>query len=830
MKINKKSVITTIAISLTLIISMFATVLPSANAHDPAWDIPTITFASVAPSTVGVNQQALIYLWLHVVPPTASGPYGDRWEGLTVTITKPDGTAQTIGPYSSDPLGFATTTYTPTQVGEYEIKANFPGQTLAGENLDPRGFPSPYIGDYFEASTSETVPLVVQEEPIQTYPNQPLPQENWKRPIDGQYRDWWKISGNWLSDPERSWAPPNSYVLYNDLPEKGHILWTKPLTFGGIVGGEFGVNSFHGGNAYEGKWLPPVIIGGRLYYNEHPDDFFQPRGFYPPPYNRSAPKPGVYCVDLRTGEEIWYSDEFRLSFGQILQYDSPNQHGAFGYLWEVKGSTWNCYDAFTAEYIYTIKNVPGGSRYIASDGSVFHYSVDTTNSRLTMWNSSAMPALRGLDATTSQWMWRPYGKTIDGTTGYSLNVTIPTSIVGGANVVLDDRIIGSTGLGGFTTVYGTNEYTLWCISTEKGREGQLLWSRNYNGDGVNTLQFAAASLEEGVFTLWSPQSREHFAFDIETGQSLWGPTDPQPAWDYTVGTLEKIVPGKLLSAGYAGICHAYDITTGELEWTYTVDCPYYLESKWGSNYIIDEMLISDGKVYLFTCEHSPDDPKERGSPIVCLDLETGEELWKMPFYGSHWSENPAIADSILVYFNTYDNQIYAFGKGETAVTVEAPLLGVPYGCSAIIRGTVTDQSPGALGTAAISDDNMDEWMQYIYQQSAMPQATGVDVTIDVIDSNGNYRNIGIATSDMSGFYSLDWMPNIPGKYTVIATFAGSESYWSSYAETAFVVDGEIVEAPPEATPAPQTDTYIAGSTIAILAGIAIAVFLILRKK
>jgi hypothetical protein len=46
----------------------------------------------------------------------------------------------------------------------------------------------------------------------------------------------------------------------------------------------------------------------------------------------------------------------------------------------------------------------------------------------------------------------------------------------------------------------------------------------------------------------------------------------------------------------------------------------------------------------------------------------------------------------------------------------------------------------------------------------------------------------------------------------------------------------FVAEPPEATPAPtptpapMTDTYIAGSTVAILAGLAIAVFLLLRKK
>ncbi len=110
-------------------------------------------------------------------------------------------------------------------------------------------------------------------------------------------------------------------------------------------------------------------------------------------------------------------------------------------------------------------------------------------------------------------------------------------------------------------------------------------------------------------------------------------------------------------------------------------------------------------------------------------------------------------------------------------------------------------------------------------------AKGVDVSLDVVDANGNFRNIGTATSDISGVYSYAWKPDIPGQYTLIATFAGSESYGSSFAQTAFYVE----EAPqptaaPEATPAPMTDTYLAGSTIAIIAAIGIAVFLLLRKK
>ena len=60
------------------------------------------------------------------------------------------------------------------------------------------------------------------------------------------------------------------------------------------------------------------------------------------------------------------------------------------------------------------------------------------------------------------------------------------------------------------------------------------------------------------------------------------------------------------------------------------------------------------------------------------------------------------------------------------------------------------------------------------------QLLGVEVTLDVVDANGNYRNIGTATTDASGMYSYQWKPDIEGKYTVIATFHGTNGYWPSY--------------------------------------------------
>jgi hypothetical protein len=140
------------------------------------------------------------------------------------------------------------------------------------------------------------------------------------------------------------------------------------------------------------------------------------------------------------------------------------------------------------------------------------------------------------------------------------------------------------------------------------------------------------------------------------------------------------------------------------------------------------------------------------------------------------------------------------------------------------------------GLPAISDDYMDPWMAYVYMNQPLPtDAEGVEVWIDVIDANGNYRNIGTTTSDLSGFYHFTWEPDIPGDYTVIATFAGTESYWPSYSETAFTVMEPPAATPgPTPTPASVADMYFLpvsiGMIVAIVIVLVLLVILLLRKR
>ena len=76
----------------------------------------------------------------------------------------------------------------------------------------------------------------------------------------------------------------------------------------------------------------------------------------------------------------------------------------------------------------------------------------------------------------------------------------------------------------------------------------------------------------------------------------------------------------------------------------------------------------------------------------------------------------------------------------------------------------------------------------LHAKATTNRCNGVQVTFSVVDANGNYRDIGTTTSDADGFFSFNWKPDIEGKYTVYASFGGSESYWPSHAVTAFAVD------------------------------------------
>jgi len=399
-------------------------------------------------------------------------------------------------------------------------------------------------------------------------------------------------------------------------------------------------------------------------------------------------------------------------------------------------------------------------------------------------------------------MWRPtLNKTFDGNNGYSLNVSIPA--VSGSILAIREGefIIGGTS--------GTNKPdvplelgNLWCLSLEPGKEGTLLWNRTFTPPydivpstaggmfGMGGVNMGTVDPEDGVFLFSSSITREHWCYSLDTMELLWGPSEPELSMNY-YGMYSNIYEGKLFSSGYSGELVAYNITTGEVLWKYTARQEGY-ESPYG-NYPIAIAAIADGKLYLTSSEHSPTQPLWRGSYLRCVNATDGEEIWKINNWGLGMGPGPegstAIADGYVVSLNAYDNQIYCYGKGPSTTTVTAPDMGIPLGSSVTIKGTVTDQSPGATGTPAISDEDMSEWMEYLYMQQAKPEdAQGVTVKLTAIDPNGNYQDIGEVTADTWGNFGTSWVPPVPGEYIIMAEFEGSASYGSSSDSTYISVD------------------------------------------
>jgi outer membrane protein assembly factor BamB len=577
--IKKTKLIPTILMIVILTISILTIILPVSIAQEYRTK-QTYAYIGAIPNPVGVNQQVLLHIGITDYLVVVS----HGWEDLTVSVTKPDGTTETLGPFRTDSTGGTGAIYTPTMIGTYTFVTNFPEQMYSWTN--PPAFSTNIYGDIlYLASTSEPLELEVQQEPIEHYPWSQLPTEYWTRPIDGQLREWSTISANWLTTPYNHIAPFNE-----DAPETAHILWAKPIAMGGLAGGVTGNHAFECGDAYEGFFSGTVIIGGILYYNE-----FNSRG-------GTNVDQVVVAVDLHTGEEVWRKnwDNRRLSFGQTFYWDSYNYHGVFDYLWVTIGSTWKAYDAFSGRWEYTMEGVPSGSNIYGPKGEIYRYTVNRNAGWMTLWNSSRVVSNAG--------SWRPHGNTYDATNGIEWNVTIPLGLPGGTMATwFQERMIGCDAAGYVSM--GDLPIHTWALDLRPGHEGELLFNSTWNpppGDlsiTWGTRYNGAPSLEEKVYTLYARETRQHYGFSLDTGQQIWGPTPSQDYMDF-IGVSNIIAEGKLFSTRMAGHLVCYDVTDGTVLWTYEATDPYS-EMNWANNWPIRPLIVTDGKIYyvmLFTLQ------------------------------------------------------------------------------------------------------------------------------------------------------------------------------------------------------------------------------------
>ncbi len=955
-----KNKIAAIAIAILFILSLAAStsIVPTTEAHSPPWQIADEAFLALAPNPIGVGQTLNILIWTAQPLANAAITNNVRKENYTLTITAPDGTNTTQNwPVVPNTGGEQFTTYVPTIEGTYTVTFYFKGMVYPTLSQVTSTVPltaaanisiNAYAGDVFLANqVSEN--FTVQQQPLETI-NYPLPTEYWTRPIEGQNTNWYIIASNWLGPQSYQFgsaAQPatgeNVFQPDGSAPNSAHILWTKPMEFGGVAGGSNTAvpgASYYSGSSYQPRFYNSIIMNGILYYKAPFSGWGTTTTVGGVVYG------GAYmAVDLRTGQTVWTKTDpaYNPTWGQLYNEVDPNQSGLIpsGYLWQawtvtpattvaapdiynpagvtMQNVTWIAYDGFTGNWVFNITNVPQNWNQYGPGGGllkeqtvmpaygpsgellryVLNYNTATKTGWLALWNSSAVifnyaapsgpyrPEGRSIDGSvatpsTSAFFYNPYSwnVTIDGNlNGLVINSTAPTGVSLGGPTILGlfpgDIMMGTSS--GLTVSVGPqytpNPFTMWAINlnASRGTVGQILFAKNYtapnlmsgNPDlGSFTQRIGPIDATTRVFTMQVGETFQWLGYSLDTGDLLWGPTNTVFGTGYQyfggglgIGQIAVSAYDNIYVQGYGGEIWCYSTATGNLLWQFGNGGPGNstndgINSPWG---LLPTMIsaIADGKVYVYSQQHGngAQSPYYKGERIWVLNATTGEQIWTVLFQGPN-SGGPgypegSIADGEYVNQNMYDNQIYAFGQGPSKTTVTAPDLGVTTNTPITISGTVTDVSAGTTqnqqaarfpnGVPAVSDANQSEWMEYVYMQKPMPtHVIGVPVSIDVIDANHNFRNIGTATSDSSGTFALTWTPDISGSYTVIATFAGSASYYKSSAEAHFYASEAATPAPTH-EPAVFATTndlmlYVVGGVIAIIIAIAVATVLILRKK
>jgi putative pyrroloquinoline-quinone binding quinoprotein len=416
--------------------------------------------------------------------------------------------------------------------------------------------------------------------------------------------------------------------------------------------------------------------------------------------------------------------------------------------------------------------------------------------------------------------------------------------------------------GGFTSVAEQQGYLE--AAAFSATNGQLLWITNRTGGVENPAYTRITNTPagcDGVYVEINQDSYEAAGYSLATGTQLWTANldvrmadgnmpDQYDAYDFE--TVPDATTGVLYVWALGGDVWALNMTNGNILWTwstYQINGPAGTESPYGIYPLwvfSDEALAGQGAdTILYLSEgHEYNPPLLHGALELALNANNGQLVWSNLGFDDTAT---AVAYGVMTTFNAYDGQIYAYAQGPSKTTISAPQAGISVGTPITITGSVTDVSPGASqsavaknfpnGLPCVSEDSMRSFMEAVYEQQPMPHnATGVSVTLSVLDNNGNYRTIGTTTTNALGDYGYTWAPDIPGNYTVYATFPGSAGYYSSSASTFFYASSAHPTEAPTATPltgvsSENTLVYgIAAIIIVIIIIGAVLAILVTRKR
>lgn len=789
-KIKNKIAVITIAIFFLLSMVTVTPLTPNAKATIGVPPYPTTGWTYAFPAINGLGQTEYLDCWVSP-PPLVAGQY---FYNETFIVTSPKGTVTTTVIPQSDVGGSSSLSLICTEVGNYTVSMTWAGDALHSGCSSPK------------------YTWTVQEAPVNNEPPSPLlPERYWEAPVASDYYNWFAITGGWLQN--RGNAAADNANLQSTGPTTSHILWKTPVVPGGLIGG------IAGATALEGEFTPTtranagitnyVSYGGYIWYTTNVIAQNGTQTLY-----------NLHCISIYTGQTIYSVNLDSPSTAPAAATNTvatpPRATLFLEVTGQVKGAAQLTTAAVTGQYFLWV--VGPGVRQI-----------DPTNGATIYYNSSFTPSIFDNDCFY-------YYASGNITCWSCVTHAVVWSKVGESISHLYDTAHDGNGILVHTLNSAAGYYT---VTTYNQKDGSFI----ANGTVPQYFDTLNTCCADGNIYI-SFTNLEEWAISLTTCQVVW----KSPVLTYPWGEAQAYSASAAYGLFYAGFCdgyvYAWNTTTGDLAWKYYTGSTNL--TMWGTWPCWGNIVVADGKLYFATGEHTVPNPIPYGYSLICLNATTGDLIWNYaPFTTYTFASvgfGDGIANGILFYQNMYDGCLYAFGKGPSATTVSAPGLGCIVGQPMTITGSITDQTSShttlgipAQGTPAIADQDQSEWMTYLFANGPLPaNATGVPVSLYVLDSNNNYRLIGTTTTNAQGTYGLTWEPDIAGNYTVTAVFAGTGAYYPSSASTAFYASDPAPAASPyPVVNLPPTEMYFAISTVAIIVAIAIIgvlIMLTLRKR
>jgi len=826
------------------------------------WDGTSFAALSFVPNPIGVGQMLLVNFWIN-----PSGTNQWVWipqDGYVITITKPDGTQDVIKTHS-EPATFAYFfQYYPDQVGTWTLKFDFMGayfpagiyydgkiytntsSDMVGNTYQGTGAVFTPVNSYYKPSSTGNQTLIVLANPVYSWPLA-MPTDYWTRPASINNRGWWPLLGAWPATGFNGYVNPNWDTLYPDTekqlptnnyfspnvpaPNTAHVLWKRLGTLAGLIGGpagQFGTTST--------PPTPDLIYAGRCYDTETVSI-------------NGVPTSCAVCYDLRTGEYYYQIPTASPSNGitpNLVAYLPPQASGTGTVASEELGSsTWSVeLLSISGSYLRKINPLTGA---LTGNYSIAPLSGGTFMNQI----NGYVVNIQDLGASAGANRYRLINWTTRGTGNLTQTVSGVTTTRIVSNTTYQRSSLPSYcdwtyDLGAVTSAplnYGPMNNSRWLINCViyKLSTGEVKYNMTtdaypdilYHGPGV---------MEHGKVAEWASNGC-FIIFDGTTGHWFRSEQTDYP-WSSIGGFGAYSIAsayGMVFRFAYNYV-YAFNWTDGSIVWKYSAptyapfETPYTdvngteVYSFNGQGYVVD------GKMYIANTEHTPTWPLARGWGIHCINITDGKGLWKL--------DNPmsvgAFADGYGVFGNGWDGYTYVIGKGQSATTVSGPDVAVSLGTGVLIKGTVLDQSPAQAGTPCVSKDSMNQQMEYLHLSQPIGgiwnnvTVIGVPVSLTAIDENGNPYDLGTTTTNgYSGVFSVAWTPPAEGKYDIIATFAGDDSYGSSMSTTAVSVGPAPAETPPVEIPTPvDYSTMLYGIMAAVVIAIVlalVAILLLFRK-